>query len=1319
MIDSGASQCFINLSLVRKLGIPLVPLREPIALDVADGRPIESGAITHKTLPASMIVGRHHEKIHFFVTNIGHHSIILGTPWLKKHNPSIHWPNSTIDFNSDFCKTKCITRPQHSNTNIQQHQSTVTSINSNRQPLCPDETSQPKLGRTRTFESSLETPEQKPGRTHIRPALDETSEQKQECTRIPSVFDEASQQKLECTLIPEVLEEASMRKQESTRSAQIPKPSSKLAIGSIGLRSLNYLIKTRQVESIIALDLNESGLKLPPSPDLSLNGKKVSVSTLDPAPDTFDNTIPVEFQDYSDVFSKISADKLPEHGQYDHTIPLESGTKPPFGRIYGLSEVELKALDEYLKDNLAKGFIRPSSSPAGAPILFVKKSDGSLRLCVDYRGLNKITIKNRYPLPLIQENLDRLKHAKYFTKIDLRGAYNLIRIAAGEEWKTAFRTRYGLFEYLVMPFGLTNAPASFQQLMNEVLREYLDNSVIVYLDDILIFSNTREEHVNHVKSVLSKLRHNRLWAKAEKCKFFQTSVDFLGYIVSTDGISMDPSKVKSILDWPAPKSVKDIQVFLGFANFYRRFIKNYSKITAPLTKLLRKNTKFQWNDPAQNAFDSLKKSFTSAPILTHFDPGRPIILETDASDFALAGIISHPAGPGRLQPIAFYSRKFNDAELNYEIYDKELLAIIACLKEWRAYCEGSRQKVTIYSDHKNLEYFNTSKVLTRRQARWMEFLSHIDFEIIYRKGVLMAKPDALTRRSDLQGGSKASEAAPKALLKPGQFRTSTDTFDSPPSSFNLAPLQEGSNPPALPYSDLSSRILAFQAEDPLLSEITPLLRDVDTPYNREQLELTKGYYLSPEDLVYFNNKVYVPDNHQIKLDILRQTHDSPLAGHLGQAKTFALVSRHYFWPGMRAFVNTYVQGCQTCQRNKTPRHKPVGLLQPLPIPSGPWQSISMDAIVKLPLSDDYDCIMVIVDRLTKMAHFLPFKEEGFTSEHLAKMMRFIFRLHGIPQDIVSDRGPIFTSKFWRAFASGLKIKLNFSTAYHPQTDGQTERLNQVLEQYIRMYTNYNQDNWVDLLDKAEFTYNNSEHASTKMTPFYANFGYHPLDPSALVEPLLNPLAKTHLEELSDIRQRLIANIEKAQADYAKYYDRKVKTHLNLEDEPLYNVGDKVWLNAKDYPTSRPSAKLDHKLLGPFKIIERISDLVYRLDLPPTMEINNSFHISRLEPFKEGHANQPQQEMPRIVIQGEREYIPERILDGGYEESTNRFVYLVHWEGYPDSEDTWEPYEELKHLKIFKKFQSDRKDSPEMFPPPTRHKKSKKRPVRSQAQGTSP
>lgn len=286
--------------------------------------------------------------------------------------------------------------------------------------------------------------------------------------------------------------------------------------------------------------------------------------------------VPPEYHNLLEAFSKKKADTLPPHRPYDLSINLEPNTAPPYGPLYSLSAVELKELSDWLDDNLNKGFIRPSQSPAGAPILFVKKKDGSLRLCVDYRGLNKITIKNRYPLPLIPEALDRLCHAKIFTKLDLRGAYNLVRIKEGDEWKTAFRTRYGHFECLVMPFGLTNAPAVFQHFMNDVFRDLLDVTTLIYLDDILIFSEDPAKHTQHVKQILERLIKFGLYAKAEKSEFSSTKTEFLGFIISPEGLNMAPSKVEAVTQWPIPKTVKDLQQFLGFANFYRRFIPGYS-----------------------------------------------------------------------------------------------------------------------------------------------------------------------------------------------------------------------------------------------------------------------------------------------------------------------------------------------------------------------------------------------------------------------------------------------------------------------------------------------------------------------------------------------------------------------------------------------------------------------------------------------------------------------------------------------------------------------------------------------------------------------
>ncbi|MBW0592092.1 hypothetical protein O181_131807 [Austropuccinia psidii MF-1] len=332
--------------------------------------------------------------------------------------------------------------------------------------------------------------------------------------------------------------------------------------------------------------------------------------------------------------------------------------------------------------------------------------------------------------------------ATIFSKIDLRGAYNLLRIKEGDEHLTAFRTKYGSYEYLVMPFGLTNAPASFQNLVNDIFADYLDIFVVVYLDDIMVFSSSLDEHVKHVASVLQRLRDNNLFAKASKCVFHASSVEYLGYVVSSDGLKMDSSKVQQILNWPQPKNIKALQSFLGFANFYRRFIKNYSKKISALTSLLKKDSPFIFNEEALSQFQILKEAFTTAPILSHFNPSLPTIVETDASDYALGAVLSQVNDSGK-HPIAFDSCKLLPAELNYEIHDKELLGIVWALKRWRAFLLSLSDSFEVLTDHCSLQYFMSSKVLTHCQARWAEFLSVFHFIITYPPGRIATLPDAL------------------------------------------------------------------------------------------------------------------------------------------------------------------------------------------------------------------------------------------------------------------------------------------------------------------------------------------------------------------------------------------------------------------------------------------------------------------------------------------------------------------------------------------------------------------------------------------------
>ncbi|KAK3542189.1 hypothetical protein QTP86_016990, partial [Hemibagrus guttatus] len=420
---------------------------------------------------------------------------------------------------------------------------------------------------------------------------------------------------------------------------------------------------------------------------------------------------PQEYAEFREVFSEERAARLPAHQPWDCAINLLPNASPPRGRVYPLSLPESKAMEEYIETALAAGHIRPSTSPAAAGFFFVGKKDGGLRPCIDYRGLNAITVPYPYPLPLVPAALEQLRGARIFSKLDLRSAYNLVRIKKGDEWKTTFHTTHGHYEYRVMPFGLTNAPAVFQALINGVFQDLLGKWVIAYIDDILVYSASLEEHVLHVREVLSRLQQHHLYVKLEKCEFHRSTVTFLGYVVSRRGVEMDEVKVRAVTDWSAPTTVRELQRFLGFANFYRRFIRNYSSVAGPLTLLLRgKPKRLTWTDQARAAFQQLKDCFTSAPILRHPDPDLPFVVEVDASSSGLGAVLSQRHGePGKLYPCAFYSRKLTTAEANYDVGNRELLAIKAALEEWRHWLEGARHPFQVLTDHRNLEYLRGAK----------------------------------------------------------------------------------------------------------------------------------------------------------------------------------------------------------------------------------------------------------------------------------------------------------------------------------------------------------------------------------------------------------------------------------------------------------------------------------------------------------------------------------------------------------------------------------------------------------------------------------
>lgn len=996
-------------------------------------------------------------------------------------------------------------------------------------------------------------------------------------------------------------------------------------------------------------------------------------------------------EEFKDTMPDTLPREQPPIRSITHEINLQPGTAPLSQPAYKMNTKENDELKKRLEEYLEWKHIRPSSSPYGAPVLFAKKKDGTLRFCVDYRKLNNATIKDNYSLPRADELFDRLQGAKYFSTLDLQSGFHQIRMNERDIEKTAFNTRYGHFEFLVMPFGLTNAPATFMRLMNSIFQDMLDDGVLVFLDDIMIYAKTEEEHRRRLREVLTRLRKHKLYANKKKCKLWQTQVEFLGHIVDKDGLRVLPNKAKAVKDWPTPKDGQEVYSFLGLVGYYRRFINKFSDLANPLFTLIKPEQPFAWSSEHNNAFEKLKDAITNAPVMAIADMKRPFIVHTDASGFAIASVLSQPSDDG-LQPnvVAYRSRKLKNAEKNYPTHDKELLAIVDAFREWRHYLSGHEPGVTVHCDNMPTIYLRTKDRLTSRQAKWSDYLSEFNFELKHIKGSENKAADALSRRADYQ--SDASSAAAIASSDP------IPIFDEHATEKQTCP------------PDLLSRIKSLYEHDALAQK---LLKD---PAIAQRDNKLRNYSVA-NDTIFYCNRIYIPSPAQankevaakIIADILFECHDAKQAGHRGELQTTANVERLFYFNKLSDTVKKYVHSCHECQVSKAKNQQPAGLLHPMPTPSRPGEFISLDFVTGLPATKQgHDATMVCVDLFTKRAFLIPTHTDADTKTVIKLFFKHVVKLLGLPSVIISDRGSIFTSELWKGTWKQFGTLLNISSAFHPQTDGQTERMNRTFEEMLRTYADYRQDLWDDDLDALEFAVNNTKQTSTKQTPFFLSHGFHPRSPLniAVGNPALEPINEAdRRNEWRAAVERAQRNIDIAKRNQKFYADKKRK-------ERIYKVGDKVLLSLKNISlansdrkhaqgkiagnaseidfTSNQKAKLMPKFAGPFVITKVISHVAYKLNLPQRFgQIHDVFHVSKLFPYFDPHTAFPSRNSAQIRPapveiheDGNNEYVVESILNKAcVRRGINKGTwYLVKWEGYPYSESTWEREEELESCR---------------------------------------
>lgn len=894
---------------------------------------------------------------------------------------------------------------------------------------------------------------------------------------------------------------------------------------------------------------------------------------------------------------------LPPERDVEHSIHLVPGARPTFRAPYRVNLAKQEELARQIAELEAKGIIRPSSSPFGAPVLFVKKKDGSQRMCVDYRALNDITIKDRYSLPHIDDILDCMAGAKFFSKMDLVSGYHQVRVKEEDVHKTAFVTpNQGQWEFRVLSFGLCNAPPTFQRLMNSVLRPYLGKFVSCFLDDVVVYSKTKEEHTEHLEKVLTCLKNAKLFGKDKKCEFYRKEIEFLGHVVSGKGLAPDQSKIRSVVKWPVPKNKTEVLSFLGLCNYYRRFVPDFAQVAVPLTALSgsRKSVKFEWNDEAQRAFEELKKRLSSAPVLRIASRTGQFRVFTDACQTALGAVLEQADPDGEYHPVAYFSKKLQGAEKNYHVREQEFLAIVCALRHWRHYLLG--RAFELITDHKSLSYLKSQTTEpTGRVARWLDFLADFNVNIRYGPGSQNIVADALSR-VDLNAVGVDTPVPPASSNDPPLLEDESDE-----------PIMFGVSAPA--DEDIALLKSGYRRDAELCEIYDTLLNKKPVPPGRKNW--FSHFAVRENDLLYYRAhlgeegwRLCLPPS-PVRDSVIEQAHDGVLAGHFGFYRTYELVSRRFYWKNMTSTIRKYCASCHACQVSKPSTLSTAGLIKPLPVPTQRWEQISMDLYSGIPLTArGNNCVVAFVDRLSKRVHLVACSTKATAADVAEIFCKHVVRLHGVPRVIVSDRDTRFTSSVWETLQTILGVKLNMSTANHPQSDGQTERMFRTLNSMLRAYCHNNMFEWDEYLPFAEFAYNNAYQSTIEMSPFEADLGYSPLLPSFDSHEYLSNASHS----VTEFTARIRGILTQCQDNIVKH-QRTVEEHENRSRRLVrFDVGDSVLVHRDHYYRAGKYAKLYPVFFGPFKVLSKKGDNAYEVALPNFTRRHPVINVSKLKAY---------------------------------------------------------------------------------------------------------